>query len=602
MAPVYHSLQRAGLVSRICARVRRYSSGPERPQTSTALPKPRLDYRDISENVVYKSHNAFNRKVLLPVGSVQSVARLYEQQKELSQSLNAQRHSRSVIGERIRAASQDTALKQAALEDAKKLKAKIAELELQVAEVEEQLFKLAIAIPNDTHPLSPIGPESVAETLSSHGPPPLPASTSRDHVSICNALDLLDLKAGATVTGSSWYYLKNEGALLELALVSYALSIAIKHGFTPVTTPDVVRADIARRCGFQPRDPLEDPATSQMYHIDGSSEAPVTPHHHPGLVLAGTAEIPLAGMFANHILPSERLPIKVVGLGHAFRAEAGARGADTRGLYRVHQFTKLELFAITKAEGSEEMMEHLRRLQMEIFEGLDIPFRVLDMPTEELGASAYRKYDAEAWMPGRGGWGEISSTSNCTDYQARRLHIRYQRSSASSADSPSSEQSAPAPLPFAHTLNGTAAAIPRLIVALLENGARFDDFGAVLSFIHWLSVLMTYFQPPRWKFLTRSRSYHGPGEFTHFYTGENNLDHVYGVLSPQQTMVVYSRNPGGMKTAGSMLECHTPRASLGFTKVTQFAILVAATRPSHHAWKFQALSGPAAMTSRSNSV
>ncbi|KAI0375132.1 seryl-tRNA synthetase [Pilatotrama ljubarskyi] len=484
--PAYSTRWMRSACLRHCCRLRlrAFSSAPERPPTSTSLPKPRLDYRDISENVVFKSHNAFNRKAPLPVGAVQKVARLYDEQKDLSHTLNAKRHARSTLGDRIRTLAKDPQKKQAALDEAKALKAEISELEERVARLEDELHALALAIPNDTHPDVPIGPESVAVTLSTHGPEPIPASPTRDHVSICRALDFLDLEAGATVTGSSWYYLKNEGALLELALVNYALSIAMKHGYTPVTTPDVVRSDIARRCGFQPRDPA-DGAASQMYHLMHSPDpAAADVHNHPELVLAGTAEIPLAGMFANRIFSATELPVKVVGVGHAFRAEAGARGADTRGLYRVHQFTKLELFVLSEEEKSGEMMEEMRTVQTDIFEGLGFPFRVLEMPTEELGASAYRKYDAEAWMPGRGSWGEISSTSNCTDYQARRLHIRYRRQAAtSSSTSPSSSladqgQSA---LPFAHTLNGTAAAVPRLIVALVENGAVFDEAGAVVA-------------------------------------------------------------------------------------------------------------------------
>ena len=356
-------------------RLRAYSSAAERVSTATSLPKPRLDYRDISENVVFKSHNAFNRKAPLPVGAVQTIARLYEEQKELLQGLNAKRHARSQVGERIRTLAKDPERKQAALDQAKALKAEIAELETRATELEEQLHTLALAIPNDTHPDVPIGPESVAVTISSHGPPPIPASPARDHVSICRALDILDLESGATTTGSSWYYLKNEGALLELALVNYSLNIAMKHGYTPVTTPDVVRSDIARRCGFQPRDPV-DGAASQMYHLAHTADPAAFPdHNHPELVLAGTAEIPLAGMFANRILSASELPRKVVGLGHAFRAEAGARGADTRGLYRVHQFTKLELFVVSDQESSDAMMEEMRKLQAEIFEGLGLSFR-----------------------------------------------------------------------------------------------------------------------------------------------------------------------------------------------------------------------------------
>lgn len=339
-----------------------------------------MDYRDITENVVFKSHNAFNRKSSLPIGAIQSIVRLYEQQKELSATLNAKRNARSQAGERVRLHAKDPEKKQEALEEAKFLKADISKLEEDLQGIEEELHSLALAVPNDTHPSSPIGPEPAAVTLSTHGPTLLPPSPSRDHVAICQALGLLDLEAAATVTGSSWYYLVNEGALLEMALVNYALSIALKHGFTPVTTPDVVRVDIARRCGFQPRDPQADPPVSQAYHIARNPVSSVSSdaadaHQQPELVLAGTAEIPLAGMFANQILTAQELPRKTVGLGRAFRAEAGARGSDTRGLYRVHQFTKLELFVVCEEDRSESMMEEMKQLQTEIFEGLGFPFR-----------------------------------------------------------------------------------------------------------------------------------------------------------------------------------------------------------------------------------
>ena len=328
---------------------------------------------------MFKSHNAFNRKAVLPVGAIQTVEKLYAKQKELLGSLNSKRHAQSQIGDRIQKAvkEKDAAIKQAALEEAKVLKAQVSELEKQLVGIEDQLYDLASSVPNDTHPDAPIGPENVAVTLSTHGPPPLPATSTRDHVIIGKALGLFDLEAGSQVTGSSWYYLTNEGALLELALTNYALSIALKHGFSPVITPDVVRTDIARRCGFQPRDHM----ASQSYHVSTVSPAPLSSpskpptHVHPDLVLAGTAEIPLAGLFANKIIPSATLPQKVVGYGRSFRAEAGARGADTRGLYRVHQFTKVELFVVSKEEESEVMMEEMRRIQVEIFEGLGLTFR-----------------------------------------------------------------------------------------------------------------------------------------------------------------------------------------------------------------------------------
>ncbi|KAI0698394.1 seryl-tRNA synthetase [Cerioporus squamosus] len=454
-------------------RLRAFSTAPERVPTSSSLPKPRIDYRRLADHIDFYGSNARNRKAPLPDDAHLETAATYNEFRDVSQRINALRHDQSLL---------DPEQKQAALKEAKALKAEIFRLEELLTATEERLFKLASAFPNDTHPDVPIGAESAAVTLSTHGPQPIPATPQRDHVAICRALDILDLESAATITGSSWYYLKNEGALLELALVNYALSIAMKHGYTPVTTPDVVRTDIAHRCGFQPRDPA-DGAASQMYHIAHTADPAELPNHnHSKLVLAGTAEIPLAGMFANKVLSASELPRKVVGLGHAFRAEAGARGADTRGLYRVHQFTKLELFVVTDQESSGEMMEEMRKLQTEIFEGLGLTFRVLDMPSEELGASAYRKYDAEAWMPGRGSWGEISSTSNCTDYQARRLHIRYRRPTSKPTETASSAEQAHTGVPFAHTLNGTAAAVPRLIVALVENAVGLQLPSALKPF------------------------------------------------------------------------------------------------------------------------
>jgi seryl-tRNA synthetase len=355
-------------------RTRHYSS--ESPNnTSTTLPRPRLDYRSISENAVYKSRNAFNRKAPLPDGAIQSIQLLYIQQKELWSNLNAKRHAQSVIGYRIREAGNDEEARLSALQRAKELKLIVSQLERNLAKIYDELFSLAYAMPNDTHPLTPFGPESAAVVLSTHGPDPIPHSPLRDHLSICRKLGLLDLEAGATVSGSSWYYLLHEAAILEMALTNYGLSIALNHGFTPVTTPDVVRSDVARRCGFQPRDNA-DPPVSQMYHLSANDSSSSS---HPELVLSGTAEIPLAGMFANKTFPLKDLPLKVVGLGRAFRAEAGARGTETRGLYRVHQFTKLELFAVSQADQSEEMMEEMQRVQVEIFSGLGFPFRYVEL-------------------------------------------------------------------------------------------------------------------------------------------------------------------------------------------------------------------------------
>lgn len=340
------------------------------PATSQ-LPSPRLNYRAISENQVSKSNNALNRKAPVPTNAISSIVRDYTESKDLMSALNSKRNIRSVIGERIRrcAEAKDTEGKNAALAEAMKVKEEISQLENALAIVEKNLLNLALALPNDTHPRSPLGPESAAVIISTHGPDPIPATPDRDHIAIGKKFGLFDFENASRVTGHAWYYLLNEAALLEIALTNYALSVAMKHGFTPVTTPDVVRLDIASRCGFQPRDHSDSPV-SQMYHI-----TPHTPSS-PELILSGTSEIPLAGMFINRIYPASALPLKVVGIGRAFRAEAGARGTDTRGLYRVHQFTKVELFSVTAEEDSEKMMEEMKKIQRMIFESLGFPFRL----------------------------------------------------------------------------------------------------------------------------------------------------------------------------------------------------------------------------------
>ncbi|KAG9026817.1 Serine--tRNA ligase, mitochondrial [Tulasnella sp. JGI-2019a] len=438
-------------------RSRERNSGP-------ALPKPRLDYRSIIQNSTYKSHNTFNRRANLPVNTIPDIVKLHASQTELNARIGHLKAERSKLGDDVQKGGDSKA---AAVEGAKILKEEIRELEAKLSKVDEELLARALLLPNDTHLDVPLGPEPAAKVLATHGPNPLPVTPARHHVSINQSIPFMDLEGGVMSSGSSWYFLKDIGAFLELALINYSMSVAIKHGFVPIMTPDVVKEDVATRCGFQPRDEAG-AAPSQNYYLNRTKDE-------PQLVLAGTAEIPLGAMFAGKIFEKKSLPQKVVGLGRAFRAEAGARGADTRGLYRVHQFSKVEMFVVCDGDvhKSNEMMEEMKKIQTEIFENLGLTFRILDMPTEELGASAYRKYDMEAWMPGRGGWGEISSLSNCTDYQARRLHIRHALSPASPTTSLPEGRSTPSTA-FAHTLNGTAAAIPRLIVALVENGVQLD--------------------------------------------------------------------------------------------------------------------------------
>jgi seryl-tRNA synthetase len=229
------------------------------------------------------------------------------------------------------------------------------------------------------------------------------------------------------------------------------MQLLVREGYTPVITPDVARVDVLEGIGFIPRDP--NPETRQVYTIADTD-----------LCLIGTAEITLGGMHRDKIFDELDLPKKYVGLSHCFRTEAGAPGRDTRGLYRVHQFTKVEMFAFCTPDQSEAIHDELCAIEEKVFQGLGLPFHVIDTCTGDLGGPAYRKFDLEAWMPGRGtagDYGEVTSTSNCTDFQARRLNVRYKSAGKKGTQ-------------FVHTLNGTAIACTRAIVAILENYQQAD--------------------------------------------------------------------------------------------------------------------------------
>lgn len=338
---------------------------------------------------------------------------MHDTSLSLTRKLDSLRAKQRDVGNLIKAGGGSDALEQA-----KKLKQKAAEYSRVLEETDAELLELGTQLPNETHPDTPVGKEDKAVELRRLGPEPIAADPRRDHLDIALRLGWLDPPASALATGSSWPYLKGFLALLEQALVQHALAVAIRRGWTPIATPDVVKEDVMARCGFRPRDPSQAGQTYYLSTADPSSDANGGAES-SGLVLAATAEIPLAALMANKILPHGQLPQRFVGVGKAFRAEAGARGADTRGLYRLHQFTKVELFAITEGDKStsEAMMNEIGDVQKDVVNALGLTVKVLDMPTEELGASAYRKWDMEAWMPGRGKWGEVSTgsyVSNCS--------------------------------------------------------------------------------------------------------------------------------------------------------------------------------------------
>jgi seryl-tRNA synthetase len=404
-----------------------------------------LDLQFLRENVEAVKRNCQQRHVQ---ADVDAVVRLDEERRQLLQQLQNLQQRQNALAREI-PQQKEPAQKQALVAEGRRLREQVAALEQQLRQVEEQLHAALILIPNMTHPEAPVGQgEESNRVLRTWGEPRRFDFPPKDHVALAEALDLADFEAGTRVAGQKWYFLKNEAVLLQMALVHYAMQHLVARGFTPVLTPDVARADVVEGIGFLPRGP-----EAQTYSLAGTD-----------LCLIATAEITLGGMHRQQILEETQLPLRYAGLSHCFRTEAGAPGRETRGLYRVHQFTKVEMFIFCTPEQSEAAHWELLAIEEALFQGLGLPYRVVDTCTGELGGPAYRKFDLEAWMPGRGSggaYGEVTSTSNCTDYQARRLGIRYRPAGHKGTR-------------FVHTLNGTAIACSRALVAILENYQQAD--------------------------------------------------------------------------------------------------------------------------------
>ncbi len=327
----------------------------------------------------------------------------------------------------------------------KEIKEKLDKLEPEFKKTLEKQEKILREVPNLTHPDSPIGKsDKENKEIERYGKPPQFDFTPRTHEEIMNNLDLIDFERAAKVSGSKFYYLKNESVLLEMALIQFAFRKLLEKGFTPFTTPDLARDKVLSGVGFNPRG-----KETQIYSVENSD-----------LSLVGTAEITMGGYHMEETILEEKLPLKYVAFSHCFRTEAGSYGRHSSGLYRVHQFSKVEMFVYCAPEDSEKIHEELKNIEVEIFQELGVPFRVVDICTGDLGGPAYRKYDLEAWMVSKNGWGEITSTSNTTDYQARRLNIKLKRSSGEKE--------------YLHTLNGTAISIARALIAILENYQQSD--------------------------------------------------------------------------------------------------------------------------------
>jgi seryl-tRNA synthetase len=362
------------------------------------------------------------------------------------------------------------------LREAKEIKQSLAGIEKEESEAMSEMEELALALPNLTSEDTPHGADfKVLSYINDEGSSSTNNAETKalSHVDIGTKLGILDFAAAGTASGWGWYYLVGAGSLLEHALVSYALAVATRSGWTPVSPPSMVYSHISSACGFQPRDTSGE---QQVYNLaqDEKDKARGVPE----MSLTGTSEIALAGMKANTTLKESELPMKRVAASRCYRAEAGARGADTKGLYRVHEFTKVELFAWThpEEEMTTEIFEEMLDIQTEILGSLGLKCRVLEMPSHDLGASAIRKIDMEAYFPSRAvgktpaeaeeaGWGEVTSASICTDYQTRRLGTRMRQSQG---------------LGFPWTVNGTALAVPRIIAALLEKGWDEETGSVVL--------------------------------------------------------------------------------------------------------------------------
>ncbi len=407
---------------------------------------PMLDLQFVCENRAAVEENCRNRGVPIDLAQLVSLA---DRRRQLIASGDQLRHEQKDLSGQIPKAP--AADKPGLIARGKELREQITQTEAELVTVEEQLRQEQAQIPNMTHPAAPIGlEESESITAREWGTKPKFDFKPLDHVELMAKLDMVDLEAGTKVAGHGFYFLKNAGALLELALVNFAVEKLRSEGFTIFTTPDLARDEVLHGTGYMPRGP-----ETQIYSV-----------HNTDLSLVATAEITLGGMFKDEILDYAKLPLKVAGISHCFRTEAGGRGKATRGIYRVHQFTKVEMFGFTAPElaASDEFHEMVVRIEEEIFQGLEIPYRVLDICTGDLGGPAFRKYDLEAWMPGRGEageYGEITSASNCTDFQARRLAIRTRVPEKKGTQ-------------FVHTLNGTAVACTRAMIAILENHQQAD--------------------------------------------------------------------------------------------------------------------------------
>ena len=375
------------------------------------------------------------------VGIVDKLLKADDVRREAIAEFEKLRAEQNTLSKSVGAASGGE--KEKLLESAKKLATSVKAADAKRADAEVDANKAGLLIANLIDPAAPIGGEADFKVLETVGKPrdfKAEGFEPRDHVEIGKVIKAIDIERGAKVSGARSYYLTGPGALLELALVNYAISLAVKSGFTPIIPPVLVKPEAMEGTGFLGQ------AAENVYHLKEDE-----------LYLVGTSEVALAAFHMDEIL--DQLPIRYAGYSPCFRREAGSYGKDTRGIIRVHQFEKVEMFTFCKPEDAQDEHKKLLAWEKEFFNSLEIPYRVIDVASRDLGASAARKFDIEAWIPTQGEYREVTSTSNCTQFQARRLNIRYKDEKGTK--------------PVA-TLNGTLVAVPRTIVAILENHQQKD--------------------------------------------------------------------------------------------------------------------------------
>lgn len=405
-----------------------------------------LDRKFIVENADAVRQNCANRGMDANVDRFIELDSLCRDKSTAAQDLNRKANE---VSKSIGKAKTDEEREQRKNEG-RDLRAKKDATQAEHDELLAELVSIQRLVPNMAHTDAPVGKDDKANLEIQRGKhcPRTFDFKPLDHVELAEKHDMIDFEAGAKTTGAGFYFLKNDAVLLELALQHFVVQKLAGEGFTPTTTPDLARQEILEGIGFNPRG-----NETQIYSVENTD-----------LCLVATAEITLGGFLSGETVADTQLPMKMCGTSHCFRTEAGAAGRASRGLYRVHQFTKVEMFAFTLPDQSDDMLNYFRDLECQIFDELGIPYRVVDTSTGDLGAPAYRKFDLEAWMPGRGKsgeWGEVTSTSNCTDYQARRLNVRYKVKDQKGTH-------------FVHTLNGTAMALSRGIISVMENYQQAD--------------------------------------------------------------------------------------------------------------------------------